>query len=363
MTGLWPITVELCNYGTTLRTLVLLLLLVSRFASAQATDVYTVDELQEAVLTGEPHIVIRRHLDTRKPLIPGTCGRLCQPGQEVALTLSPNTKSIRVRCPPSPDYIRKVSHRSSGGASVSAPINLMSLQGNCSGTYLEDIQQPIQPPFVPELTDVQPGHCLLLTDKVMFSVSGGGTQGAPELWLDSLFIRTHREANNQKNPTHSLSVSAANVWLTNVTFQGDLGPVRAIYSITAGRVRATGGPRAFTPITLLPEHALSSRCPPDMPPTTIQALGLIQRESQSGNHTSPSLSSVVCCQRARLHPPGSSGFHVGVLSPVRAAVPFSLPQTEQRQGDLHHTGVASMSPCSCESFLTSGSTQGAPEGL
>ena len=57
--------------------LMVLLAIASSVSIAQALDVYTGTGLRDAVLAGEAHIVIQRHLDARVPSIPGTCGRLC----------------------------------------------------------------------------------------------------------------------------------------------------------------------------------------------------------------------------------------------------------------------------------------------
>lgn len=111
------------------------------------------------------------------------------------------------------------------------------MQGSCNGSYEEEIEQHDQPPLVPELAPVAPGQCLLYTDKVMFALAGNWTH---ELWLDNLFIRTHRLPNDQKTATQTVAVSAGTLWLSNLTLQSDEGPAQALLGFSSSRIHAEG---------------------------------------------------------------------------------------------------------------------------
>lgn len=144
----------------------------------------------------------------------------------------------------------------------------ISMQGSCNGSYEEEIEQHDQPPLVPELAPIRPGQCVLYTDKVMFALAGNWTH---ELWLDNLFIRTHRLPNDQKQATQTVGVSAGTLWLSNVTLQSDDGPAQALLGFSSSRIHAEGAApppwlcppvhlRHFAPGGTWPHAAAASQC-------------------------------------------------------------------------------------------------------
>eukprot|EP00892_Ulva_mutabilis_P012598 jgi/Ulvmu1/9710/UM055_0048.1 len=245
----------------------LLLLLGFSLSTAQPTDVTSVQQLQQAVERGDTHIVIRSHLDVRGAN--STCPKLCQIAQETVLNVTASTASIRGECRTAPQE------------------------------FVQDVQPPLDP--VPD--PVPEGHCLIITDKVVFTIWGEGLAEARQLWLDCLFVRMHRlpgpssaEVPNQQMaalPTSSLRVSAATVWLTNFTLQGDLGPQQAILALTRAHLRITDSRfmdltapsgsvvDASSNSTLILEDSVLARCAATVDHGVITLGQAVNQETQS----------------------------------------------------------------------------------
>ena len=85
------------------------------------------------------------------------------------------------------------------------------MQGNCSGPA---------PAFeeLPSMEAVQPGQCVLSTDKLVF-VGGLSPSRSEGLWISNLYLRAVTVGDFETLIAFNAS-SPLNVWVEDVTFQG-----------------------------------------------------------------------------------------------------------------------------------------------
>lgn len=86
------------------------------------------------------------------------------------------------------------------------------------------------------LESLKPSQCLLITDSILGSVNRN-------TWLDNLYIRYHRtDRSTGGDVVMECASESCNVWLTNMTFQGDgkHDPRFGAFLVTGGEVYAKG---------------------------------------------------------------------------------------------------------------------------
>jgi hypothetical protein len=94
-------------------------------------------------------------------------------------------------------------------------------QGACKGAVPDALAAAAA---TPPLADLKPGQCVLLTDDRLFQFQKKGTP----TWMDLLVIRLVWQPLKNRDFINLMGVDTATVWLTNMTFQGDLTkPARA----------------------------------------------------------------------------------------------------------------------------------------
>lgn len=105
------------------------------------------------------------------------------------------------------------------------------LQGNCTET-----PSPTDLGLLgTTLQDWKIGQCVLAIDNRLISVQ-------QNLWLDRLYIRHRRTLRSQTNKVVWCGELVCNLWLTNVTFQGDgvNDPAAGALDVLGGSVYAEG---------------------------------------------------------------------------------------------------------------------------
>jgi hypothetical protein len=90
----------------------------------------------------------------------------------------------------------------------------------------------------PELRKLKPGQCLLVLSR------GIGDLHAREadVWLDNLYLRVNRSETEAQEHGVMLQFRFGKLWMTNITIQGDGGPMQALHAHEHAAVSALGVP-------------------------------------------------------------------------------------------------------------------------
>ena len=117
------------------------------------------------------------------------------------------------------------------------------VQGNCMD----------RPPSTPSLAEYRPQQCVLYVTSSWLSAP----ESATALWLDGLYLRSARETPDDANfGIVNLDAPRMDVWVSNVTFQGDDGLVYGMGIANGTRSHLSGAPSMHR-CSLTPPAALS----------------------------------------------------------------------------------------------------------